>query len=253
MVYVGTSGWQYPHWRRVFYPDKLPQRLWLPYFAERFQTVEVNNTFYQFPEKPVFEHWRQTSPPDFVFALKMSRFLTHLKRLHDPEEPVHRFMERASGLGTKLGPILIQLPPRYHLNLELLEGALRLLGGSIRVAVEFRDETWFVDGTRALLERCGAALCLADSPRRTQPAWRTANWGFVRFHEGAGPHAPGYERAVLERWVERVREMWPAGDDVYVYFNNDAFGYAIRDAATFAELAAASGLIPTRVPAMDAV
>jgi uncharacterized protein YecE (DUF72 family) len=248
VLYVGTSGWQYAHWRRAFYPDRLPQRLWLPYFAERFRTVEVNNTFYQLPEKPVFEHWRDTSPPDFVFALKMSRFLTHLKRLHDPEEPVQRFMERARALGPKLGPILIQLPPRFGLDLDLLDGALEQFPRSLRVAVEFRDETWYVDEIRALLERRGVALCLADSPRRKQPAWRTTDWAFVRFHEGRGAHAPGYGRDALRRWVERIGELWPASQDVFAYFNNDAFGYAIRDAVTFAELAAATGLRPTRVP-----
>ena len=245
---MGTSGWQYAHWKRVFYPDKLPQRSWLPYFAERFQTVEVNNTFYNLPDKPVFDHWRKTSPPDFIFALKMSRFLTHLKRLHDPEEPVDRFLDRARRLGPKMGPILIQLPPRFSLNLERLAETLDQFPDGVRVAVEFRDESWFVDDVRELLERRRVALCLADSPRRKQPMWRTAAWGFVRFHEGKGAQAPGYQRDVLRRWVERIAETWPARDDVFVYFNNDAKGYAIRDAVTFAQLAAASGLTPTRVP-----
>ncbi len=252
MLYVGTSGWQYPHWKRVFYPDKVAQRLWLPYFAERFQTVEVNNTFYNLPDKPVFDHWRQTSAPDFVFALKMSRFLTHLKRLHDPQQPVERFLDRARRLGPKLGPILLQLPPHLELNIERLSATLEEFPRTVRVAIEFRDESWFGPETRELLERRGVALCLADSPRRKQPVWRTAAWGFVRFHEGKGAHAPGYERNVLRRWVERIAELWPARDDVFVYFNNDAEGYAIRDAVTFAELAAASGLRPTRVPSQSA-
>lgn len=252
MLFVGTSGWQYPHWRPVFYPERLPQKMWLPYFAERFRTVEVNNTFYNLPGDSVFEHWRQVSPPDFVFALKMSRFLTHLKRLRDPEEPVKRFLERAGRLGPKLGPVLVQLPPRFKVDVDRLDATLRLFPRSVRVAVEFRDDTWFVPEVRALLERRHVALCLADSPRRRQPMWRTAAWGFVRFHEGAGSRAPGYERDALRRWVDRVAENWPARDDVYVYFNNDAEGYALRDAVTFAELAAASGLTPTRVPSTDA-
>ncbi len=251
-MYVGTSGWQYAHWKRVFYPDKLPQRSWLQYFAERFRTVEVNNTFYNLPERSVFEHWRKDSPRDFVFALKMSRFLTHLKRLHDPEEPVRRFMESARGLGPKLGPVLIQLPPRFDQNVELLAGTLKLFPSSVRLAVEFRDESWFTAETRSLLERHGAALCLADTPRRKQPAWRTTDWGFIRFHEGTSAHAPGYDRDVLRRWVERIVETWPRSSDVYVYFNNDAAGYAIRDAVVFAELAEASGLRPTRVPSSTA-
>ena len=236
----------------MFYPEKLPQRLWLPYFAERFMTVEVNNTFYNLPERPVFEAWRHATPRDFVFALKMSRFLTHLKRLRDPEEPVHRFMENARGLGSKLGPVLFQLPPRFGADLPRLETALALMPRSVRVAVEFRDESWFTEETRSLLERRGVALCLADTPRRKQPAWRTAAWGFVRFHEGRGSQPPGYEREVLRRWVDRIAELYPSGEDVYVYFNNDARGYAIRDAVVFAELASAAGLSPTRVPTTDA-
>ena len=252
MLFVGTSGWQYRHWKRVFYPDKLPQRLWLPYFAERFQTVEVNNTFYNLPERSVFEQWRANTPGDFVFALKMSRYLTHLKRLHDPSEPVQRFLERAAGLGGKLGPVLLQLPPRFPANLPLLDETLARFDGSVRLAVEFRDDSWFTPETCKLLERRGAAMCLADSPRREQPHWRTASFGFVRFHEGKGPHAPGYEQDALRRWVERIAEMWSSTDDVFAYFNNDTFGYAIKDAATFGEMAAMAGLSPTRVPSTTA-
>ena len=247
-LFVGTSGWQYRHWRHVFYPDKRPQREWLPFFAERFQTVEVNNTFYNLPERSVFEHWRTETPDDFVFALKMSRYLTHLKRLHDPIDPVRRFMERAQALGPKMGPILLQLPPRFRANLELLDASLDVFDPSVRVAVEFRDESWFQPETQSVLERHRAALCLADSPRRNQPALRTAGWAFIRFHEGAGSRAPGYERSALAAWVTRIAQMWPQTADVYVYFNNDTAGHAIRDAAVFAQLAAAAGLSPTRVP-----
>ncbi|HET9781065.1 MAG TPA: DUF72 domain-containing protein [Candidatus Dormibacteraeota bacterium] len=249
MLFVGTSGWQYAHWRRVFYPERLPQRAWLPFFADRFQTVEVNNTFYNLPEKSVFEQWRLNTPADFCFSVKMSRYLTHLKRLHDPQEPVKRFMDRASALGPKLGPVLIQLPPHFHANLELLDATLALFEPSVRVAVEFRDAAWFTPETKAVLEQHHAALCLADTPRRKQPSWRTADWGFVRFHEGTGAEAPGYRRDVLETWVRTIVETWAAHEDVYVYFNNDTGGYAIRDAMTFAELASAAGLSPTRVPA----
>ena len=248
MLYIGTSGWQYKHWRRIFYPEKLPQRDWLPYYAERFRTVEVNNTFYNLPEKTVFEQWQKRTPDDFIFALKMSRYLTHLKRLHDPVEPVQRFLERAEGLGPKCGPVLLQLPPNFHLNLELLDSALAAIGGAVRVAVEFRHESWFVTETRKALERRNAAMCLADSPSRKQPYWRTAEWGFVRFHEGKGRRRPGYEKAALSTWADRVADLWAPRDDVYVYFNNDTAGYALKDAATFAQVAEDAGLKPTRVP-----
>jgi len=165
---------------------------------------------------------------------------------------VDRFMRHAKALGPKLGPILVQLPPRYRQNVELLDETLKCFPQSVRVAVELRDESWFTDKTRSVLERHGAALCLADTPRRRQPIWRTADWGFVRFHEGVGAHAPGYERDDLRRWVARIAERWSGRADVFVYFNNDTAGYAIRDAVTFAELAEASGLRPTRVPSLDA-
>ena len=249
MLYVGTSGWQYAHWRRVFYPEKLPQRLWLPFYAERFQTVEVNNTFYNLPEKAVFEHWAQISPKDFLFALKMSRYLTHLKRLRDPAEPVHRFMERSAALGAKRGPTLLQLGPAHTADLGLLAAALDTFPADFRIAVEFRHPSWFSSATRELLETKGVALCLADSPRCVQPMWRTAAWGYVRFHEGAGAPRPGYQPDVLRRWVDRIAQAWRGDEDVFAYFNNDAAGHAIRDAIAFAELADAAGLRRSRVPA----
>ncbi len=252
MLYIGTSGWQYPHWKRRFYPERLPQPDQLPYFAERFRTVEVNNTFYNLPEAKVFEQWRHRTPDDFVFALKMSRFLTHLKRLHDPAEPVQRFMERASKLGPKLGPVLIQLGPGHTVDALGLEETLGRFDPSVRVAVELRNTSWFTEEVRQVLERNHAALCLADSPRRVQPAWRTAAWGFVRFHEGRGSDAPGYETDALRRSVELIGRTWGQTADVFVYFNNDTAGYAIRDAVTFAELAAEAGLRTTRVPSADA-
>jgi len=148
MLYVGTSGWQYRHWKEVFYPPKLPQRGWLEYFAKRFQTTEVNNTFYNLPDASVFEHWEKVAPHDFLFALKMSRFLSHLKRLRDPEEPVERFLERARRLGGKRGPILIQLPPSMRVDAGRLKTTLAAFPASERVAVEFRHESWFVPEVR---------------------------------------------------------------------------------------------------------
>jgi uncharacterized protein YecE (DUF72 family) len=157
-------------------------------------------------------------------------------------------MDRAEALGRKRGPILLQLAPSHTANHALLEGALAAFPKDVPLAVEFRHPSWFSDATRDLLQQHRAALCLADSPRRNQPVWRTAAWGFVRFHEGRGSHAPGYDRDALKRWVDRIAGMWRSDEDVYAYFNNDTAGYAIRDAITFAELAEAAGLRPTRVP-----
>jgi uncharacterized protein YecE (DUF72 family) len=253
MLFVGTSGWQYRHWKLSFYPKAVKQRDWLRYFAERFRTVELNNSFYRLPEASSFERWREETPDDFVLAAKMSRFLTHLKRLRDPEEPVSLFMERASRLGSKLGPVLVQLPPRMKADPERLAAALDAFPEGVRVAVEFRDDSWFDDATRRVLEDRGVAVCLADSPRRQTPAWRTAEWGFVRFHEGLGSPRPCYEEEALKGWAERIAGLWGPEEDVFCYFNNDWEACAIRDAIVFARLAAREGLRPTRVPSEDEV
>lgn len=249
MLYVGTSGWQYRHWRGTFYPEALAQREWLDWYCERFQVVEVNNTFYHLPPASTFEGWRERTPADMVVAVKMSRYLTHLKRLHDAAEIVDNFMGRASRLGPKLGPVLVQLPPRFGVATDRLEATLEALARwRVRVAVEFRDDSWFTDEVRALLERFGAALVLADSPRRRQPFWRTADWGFVRFHEGRATPRPCYGERALETWAERVASLWGGGEDVFVFFNNDPRACALRDAIVFARLAERAGLAPTRVP-----
>lgn len=253
MLWVGTSGWQYRDWRAAFYPKGLAQEGWLSHYAGRFQTVELNNSFYRLPEASSFERWREKTPDDFVLAVKMSRFLTHLKRLRDPEGPVKLFIERASHLGPKLGPILLQLPPSMRADAGRLADTLDRFPRRARVAVEFRDASWFSDEVRSVLERRGAALCLADSPRRKSPAWRTADWGFVRFHAGRASPPPCYGRQALSTWAERIAELWPAGADVFCYFNNDMRCCAVRDAIVFAGLARRAGLRPTRVPGRNEV
>jgi uncharacterized protein YecE (DUF72 family) len=248
VLFVGTSGWQYRHWRGTFYPQKLAQARWLDHYTERFRTVEVNNTFYHLPEATTFEKWRESTPTDFVLAVKMSRFLTHLKRLRDPQEPVERFMSRAEKLGSKLGPVLFQLPPQLEAEPERLAETLELMPRGVRVAAEFRHQSWFSDQVFEILNEHGAALCLADSPRRKTPVVRTADWGFVRFHEGrASPH-PCYGERALQAWVEKLAELFGSGRDVYAYFNNDGRACAIRDAIVFAGLATKAGLKSGRVP-----
>jgi uncharacterized protein YecE (DUF72 family) len=226
---------------------------WLRHYAERFATVELNNPFYRLPERKTFERWRDTTPDDFVFAVKMSRYLTHVRRLREPEEPVRRFFERAEGLGEKLGPVLLQLPPTLEVDLERLADTLDRFPPGVRVAVEPRDDSWFDDELRSLLEKRGAALCLADSPRRDTPFWRTAGWGFVRFHEGRATPRPCYGERALTTWAERIASLWDARADVFCYFNNDSRACAVRDAVTFARLARRAGLRPTRVPEPDEV
>lgn len=248
-VLIGTSGWQYPHWRERFYPTGVPQSGWLEYYSQRFATVEVNNAFYRLPETRTFEDWRSRTPRDFVMAVKASRYITHIKRLKDPAEPVKRLLERSRGLGAKLGPVLLQLPPNLRIDLAALEDVLGQFPNDVRVAVEPRHGSWFeTDETQAVLSRHGAALCLSDTPDRRTPNWRTASWGYVRFHAGRAAPAPCYGRKALRTWAERFAQMWPESASIYAYFNNDELGCAVRDARIFAQEVEKAGLTSSRVP-----
>jgi uncharacterized protein YecE (DUF72 family) len=244
---VGTSGWQYKDWRGLLYPPGLAQNRWLRRYAEGFGTVENNNAFYRLPSTELFERWRDMTPGGFVMAVKASRYLTHIKRLAEPEEPVERLMNAVRGLGDRLGPILLQLPPTLRAEPERLDRCLRAFPEGVRVAVEPRHDTWWTDEVRGLLERHGAALCWADRlGRPVTPLWRTAAWGYVRLHEGAATPWPKYGDQALRSWARRVGDAWP--DDAYVYFNNDPGGAAVRDAIRFAGYARAAGLEAGRTP-----
>jgi uncharacterized protein YecE (DUF72 family) len=228
-AFIGTSGWQYRDWRGPFYPEKLPQRLWLEHYAGVFDTVEVNNAFYRLPTRAVFEGWRERTPADFVIAVKVSRYLTHIKRLREPAEPVARFVDRAGGLGSKLGPVLLQLPPTLNADAALLDEALGGFPVDVPVVVEPRHPSWFVPEIRRVLEARGAALVWADrSGRPVTPLWRTADFGYLRLHEGRATPWPRYGRAALRSWRDRLAGTFSG--DVFVYFNNDQGGAAVADA-----------------------
>ncbi len=247
-VIIGTSGWQYRDWRGLLYPPSLPQRAWLGFYCERFDTVELNNSFYRLPPAETFGHWREATPPGFVLAVKASRYLTHIKRLKDPAEPVQRLMSRAVELGDRLGPVLLQLPPNLAADADALDQTLRQFPAGTRVAVEVRHPSWCTDEIRGLLERRGAAWCMADGGPVPLPYWRTAEWSYVRFHRGGGSPPSCYTRSPLETWARRLATMFDTADDVYCYFNNDPNGCAVRDARRFASAVARAGLQPTRVP-----
>ena len=245
---VGTSGWQYRDWRGAFYPEGVPQSRWLEHYAERFRTVEVNNAFYRLPEASTFEAWAGRTPKDFVVGVKASRYLTHVKRLRDPGEPVARFCDRARHLGPKLGPVLLQLPPNLSLDLDALADTLGRFPSAWQVAVELRHDSWFVDETFEVLSSFGAAFCLADSPKRRTPVRRTAAWGYVRFHEGRATPRPCYGKRALDTWARTLSELFEPEEDIYAFFNNDPRGCAVRDARLFARAASRHGLEPSRVP-----
>lgn len=248
-LFVGTSGWQYRDWRGVLYPRRVPQRLWLEQYATAFATVELNNAFYRLPEPETFTAWRTRTPADFRIAVKASRFLTHIKRLRDPAEPVQRLMSRAVNLQDRLGPVLLQLPPTLRADPTLLDTCLRCFPPGTRVAVEPRHDSWWADDIRAVLERNDAALCWADSAERpVTPLWRTTDWGYLRLHIGSAEPWPRYHASTLLTWVRRLATAWPDTCDVHVYFNNDPGGAAVYDACRFARAAAASGITVTRTP-----
>lgn len=232
MIYVGTSGWQYEAWKRRFYPATLPKSKWLEFFSRRFATVEVNNSFYRLPSKDAFRWWRAESAPGFVVCVKASRFITHVKRLRDPKQPLALFWERAAGLGDKLGPVLFQLPPRFRADPARLRTFVRALPKGIVAAFEFRDPSWDSPGIRDILHDAGAAMVIADAPGNRGTEVVTGGWAYVRFHKG-GPVRPAYGRRKMQDWAARIADL-PARH-VYVYFNNDTGAAAVRDAPLLIE------------------
>jgi uncharacterized protein YecE (DUF72 family) len=239
---IGTSGWQYRDWRGRFYPPKLATARWLEHYATQFPTVEANSPFYRLPERETFERWAASTPTGFTMAVKASRYLTHVRRLRDPAEPVARYLERARGLGSKLGPVLLQLPPTLRVDVARLAETLAAFPRSVRVVVEPRHKSWHTDALYALLATHDAALCLWDRGSQHGPLVRTASWCYLRLHEGRTATPPGYGRRALVTWVTRLADQWGRGVDGYVYFNNDAQAFAVRDAQSFTRAATAAGL-----------
>lgn len=236
LLHIGTSGWVYRHWQDRFYPPHLAGEAHLPFYAQHFSTVEINYSFYRLPEREVFETWRSQTPPDFCFAVKASRYLTHMKKLKEPAEHLTRLMERASGLAEKLGPILFQFPPTWHANIERLQGFLDLLSiyAPQRYAFEFRHSSWLTAPVYSLLEKAGTALCLSVSPHVPLAIKLTAPWTYIRMHQGQW--GIGYSQEELDAWAEQIQAFRQQGLEVYVYFNNDAEGYAIRNAQMLTDL-----------------
>jgi uncharacterized protein YecE (DUF72 family) len=241
-VRIGLSGWNYAHWRNgVFYPPRLPARRWLEFYAARFDTVEVNSTFYRLPRADAVANWVAGTPPSFLFAIKASRYLTHVKRLRELGPGLELFLERIEPLlrSPKLGPLLWQLPPTFRRDHARLAEALARFPPGLRHCVEFRDPSWFVAETYELLREHRVALVVGDRPQVNwfQAHELTADWTFVRFHGGTRGRRGNYSRRELEEWAERLR-AWSATHEVFAYFNNDWEGFAPRNAATLKRLLA---------------
>jgi uncharacterized protein YecE (DUF72 family) len=235
-IRIGTSGWSYAHWRNVFYPPSMPPDLYLSTYAGEFCTVEINSSFYHLPGEKAVRTWVSATPSDFVFSLKGSSYITHRKKLNDPERTLTRFTCLFPAFGEKLGPVLFQLPPRFHVNLERLERFLAALPPERLYAFEFRDPSWFVEPVRRLLTERGAALCMYDMAGLVTPDWVTAPFVYLRLH-GPSPFYLGrYTDGELEGYAGRIDAWASEGRDVYCYFNNDALGNAIFGARALRQM-----------------
>lgn len=237
-VRVGCSGWIYRHWRGRFYPEKLAVKNWFAFYAEHFDTVEINNSFYRLPKAETFDAWREQAPPGFRYAVKANRFLTQAKKLKDCQESLQRMMPPFRHLGNALGPVLYQLPPRFRLNLERLEAFLQIAPGDVTNVFEFRDKSWYTDEAFALLERYGAGFCAHDMPGLESPRLAVGPVAYLRFHGGQGKYWGRYAERALLAAADWIAAQARQGRAVWAYFNNDIDAAAIEDALTLKAMVA---------------
>jgi uncharacterized protein YecE (DUF72 family) len=236
---VGTSGWQYRHWRGSFYPEGLAASAWLGHYAERFATVEVNASFYRLPRRETVERWAEAVPAGFVLTFKASRYVTHIRRLRECAEPLERMWSVMAGAGAKLGPVLFQLPPTFRVDEPLLRDFLSMLPQQMRAAFEFRHPTWSTEGVHDALDAAGAALVHADRPGVGVQIPTVGGWAYLRFHQGRGT-AAGYRRSKLRAYARAVAAARPA--ELFAYFNNDTDAAAPHDAEVLAALLTERGI-----------
>jgi uncharacterized protein YecE (DUF72 family) len=231
-IWIGCSGWVYKHWRGSFYPEGLPQKRWFDRYAEEFDTVEINASFYRVPLASTFDGWRDKAPPGFRYAVKANRFITHLKKLLDCEEATDRFIELARRLAEKLGPILYQLPPSLQKDLKRLDAFLKRLHADLEQVVEFRHTSWYDEEVLALLDRHGVGFVAHDLKGLKSPMWASGRTAYVRFHGSGGRYSGRYSDEVLLEWSDWCVEQSRLGRSCWCYFNNDVNGHAIEDART---------------------
>jgi len=230
-IHIGTSGWHYDHWSGPFYPERIAKKEYLRYYADQFHTVEINNSFYRLPGKETLIQWRDSSPSGFIFSVKASRYITHMKKLKDPDEPLQALFDRVNLLANKLGPILFQLPPRWHANLDRLDDFLERLPQGYRYAFEFRDPSWLEPGIYETLARHGAAFCIYEFKGRISQKTVTADFVYIRLH---GPEKEAYrgryDPQTLAGWAGAVSSWSRQGREIFCYFDNDERGFAVQNA-----------------------
>ncbi|MFC1981298.1 DUF72 domain-containing protein [Chloroflexota bacterium] len=230
--FIGTSGWHYDDWRGRFYPEKLPRAKGLEFYARHFSTVELNNSFYRLPSENAFATWYNSSPADFTFAIKVSLFITHVKRLKNSEEAVETFITRARILGEKLGPLLYQLPPNMHRNDDVLELFLSSLPRGVEHTIEFRHQSWLDEQVFGILRKHNIGLCVFDMPSLSCPLVATADFAYIRLHGSTGLYSGCYSDEELADWAKKVAGLAVNLKTVHIYFNNDIEGFAVRNAVT---------------------
>jgi uncharacterized protein YecE (DUF72 family) len=235
-IHIGTSGWHYKSWKGDFYPRDLDERQFLDYYSKRFDTTEINNSFYKVPSEYTLKDWKDRVHSGFVFSAKASRYITHMKKLKDPKEPVSNFMHKMQNLGDNLPIILFQLPPRWKYNGDRLTSFLETLPANYLYSFEFRDPNWFNDKTYEILSKYKASLCIYDMKGETSPLQITADFVYVRFHGPDEMYTGEYGHDRLKIWKDRIMEWIDDGKEVFVYFNNDRGGYAPRDALRLIEM-----------------
>ena len=233
--YIGTSGWHYDDWRGRFYPEKLPKAKWLDFYARHFPTLELNNTFYRLPKETVFNKWYGSSSEGFIFSVKVSRFITHIKRLQDCHESLDNFMSRVALLKEKLGPLLYQLPPGLHRDDGILTKFLASLPRELKHAIEFRHESWLTEDVFDILRRHHVGFCVFDMPKLTSPLASTADFAYIRFHGSDSLYSSSYSDEEMADWSEKIAKLAENLESVYIYFNNDIAGYALRNAVAIRE------------------
>jgi uncharacterized protein YecE (DUF72 family) len=233
-VWIGCSGWSYPHWRGRFYPEKLPAREHFAFYARHFDTVELNNSFYRQPPPERFDAWKEQAPAGFLFAVKGSRYVSHIKRLDVEQKSIDLVVEPALRLGEKLGPILFQLQANFHLDLQRLTRFVGMLPEDLRVTLEFRHDSWLIPPVCELLRTHRIALCIPDHPKMPRRFEITSDFTYIRMHLPS--QGLGYGKRALQQWAERAADWTARGLDVFVYFNNDMEGHAIKDAQTLHHL-----------------
>uniref|UniRef100_A0A7V6DP05 DUF72 domain-containing protein n=1 Tax=Desulfobacca acetoxidans TaxID=60893 RepID=A0A7V6DP05_9BACT len=236
LIHIGTSGWHYDHWRGPFYPENLAKADFLEFYRQKFHTVEINNSFYRLPSEKALIDWRESVPAGFIYAVKGSRFITHMKKLQDPAKSLAPFLERVQLLGDRLGPILFQLPPHWHFNEERLRAFLAALPKEYRYALELRDPTWLNQRASDLLREFGAGFCIYELAGRISPREVTADFVYLRLHGPGGAYQGRYDRRTLAGWAAAISAWAAEGKTVYCYFDNDEAGYAAINALELQEM-----------------